>query len=130
MNCKETFNAEIQRTGNINKAFKNLSKECKEQVYYFPELKPKQRYNRYVKIVRELTEKKSGVLFNIEKRQFRLYDIDHIVPISLAYKLNILPYLIASSDNLQVISNIDNFAKGNNITAKGQMLLNEWGIKY
>ncbi len=130
MNCKDVFEAEIIRTGSIDIAYKNLSKDCKDRVNYFPDLSHKKRYKLYKRLVRALTEESLDKLTYKPVRKFRERDIDHIIPVSLGFKLNIPPYLMASLDNLQAISNEDNLVKSNNITERGQMLLNGWGIKY
>ena len=70
-------------------------------------------YKKYVAICRKITE----IVINQDKidvtgRSFKSVHIDHIIPVYHAYKMNLSPYLIAMSGNLQKISKEDNVAKG------------------
>lgn len=119
----------------ITQAYKSLNEENKAIIRRkFPSLlkdeKRRKRRNKdkssYYSIVWKHTENNSFYIENIAKRGFMKYDIDHIVPISYGYKNNIPPELIGSLENLRVISNRDNIAKGDKITDDSKVILELW----
>lgn len=130
--CDEVFRLEYERVGDYLQAYNNLSKECKGLLGYDirPILSKSKAFKRYRKLVQEITEQNCAGIPNLSNRGFTNHNIDHIVPIYLGFKLGILPTYIGSKENLQLIPFLANMSKGVSITAKAQMLLNEWGIPY
>lgn len=118
-------------------AFNSLSKQFKDIVLQsYPgcnkkPIKKESRRNkaRYYKECWDETERNAPKLEGIEKRGFKKYDIDHIVPISYGYKNNISPKLIGSFDNLRIISNDENKEKGIRLTEDSIRLLRLWEIQ-
>lgn len=84
------------------------------------ELKRQQR-RAYRKKVWELTEQNKHLIPGIEKRSFRGYHIDHIIPITYGFKHNIAPEKIASIDNLRMLFHEDNLAKGAKLEVNKQI---------
>lgn len=135
MECLNKYNSIFSRIGNREKAFFSLDYDCQVVLggmdRYFYKMLHTKLYTIYEKQVRKYTELNAIKVVGIEKRNFYKYHLDHIVPISLGFKLNILPVYIGSEDNLQLLTPYENFyVKSNKITAKGQVLLDIWGIKY
>lgn len=69
------------------------------------------------------------LLEGFNKRGWKDYHLDHIVPISYGYKNDIPPVLIGSLQNLQFISSEKNLQKRDTLTKKGNQLLLEWRRK-
>lgn len=115
--------------GDKVKAWKSLNKCTQSKIIH---LKPKPSKNiekrQYVKQCWVITENNKHLLSDIDKRCFKQYDIDHIVPISYGYKHNISATLIGSIDNLRIMPNKDNLNKGTSITKEAIELLNKWGL--
>lgn len=65
--------------------------------------------------VETLTEEVAFLVPGIEKREFKKWDLDHKIPISLGFALKIHPLRIACLSNLQVIPHLDNFQKNNRL---------------
>lgn len=119
------------------KAYISLSEENKEIVKsIYPNIinnpkkvtKKKEKASYYSKCW-ELTEYNAPMLEGIEKRGFKKYDIDHIVPISYGYKNRIPAELIGSIENLRIISNKENLIKNNKITEDAIKILDIWKKK-
>lgn len=74
----------------------------------------------YYKRVWELTEnsfkENKSRLENGDKRGFKQYHIDHIIPIAYGYKNNIPAETIAHIDNLRMLYHKENMIKGAKIT--------------
>ena len=75
-------------------------------------LTPKQLYYKQVK---EYTELNKHMISGIEKRGYYSYHIDHKVPISVGYKSNIDPKLIADPSNLHMMPYKENMRKRDSI---------------
>ena len=86
------------------------------------------RYN-YYNTVWNLTNEVINQIKNIERRSINDLTVDHIISLSYGFKNNIQPSLIASLQNLQMISMRDNAIKGEHITAKGQYLIDKFNIE-
>lgn len=87
--------------------------------------KTKADYMRRCKTLTEINAKQ----LDIQQRGFNNGNhIDHIVPREYGYKNNIPVELIASLENLQILSKEDNIKKGNIITHKAKELLQKWGF--
>ena len=93
--------------------FKTKRKKKKEKLEY---------YNKCWKI----TEQNAPLIKDIEKRKFKSYDIDHIVPISYGYRNNIPAELIGSLENLRMLPNKENLLKNFNITDESKKILLLW----
>lgn len=63
----------------------------------------------------DATEKNAHKVEGIEARSID-YVLDHIIPISHAFKYGIDPEIIGSAENLQILTNLDNLRKSNKIT--------------
>ena len=86
--------------------------------------------SKYHADVWELTEKNDLTrVKGIEKREWKKYDLDHIVPISFGRKHDISPERLADLSNLQILPHEDNRRKKNSITSKAENLLREWGYE-
>ncbi len=119
----------------ITLAYKSLNKKNQEIIIKkFPNLlmddNKRRKRNKdkksYYSVVWNHTEKNSKYLHEIERRGFRKYDIDHIVPISYGYKNKIPPELIGNIENLRVITNKENILKGDRITKESEIILESW----
>lgn len=143
--CKEVYLLESKRIG--FDAWENLSDECKQYIcsplgeMFTPieltdKLLPsyqttyKKSKRKYKNLVWRLTELNAHLLKDIELRSFKSYHIDHIVPIHQAFKLSINPHLIASIENLRIITAKENSDKGIKLTKESKILLDIWGIDY
>ena len=130
------FEMQCSFYGSAYLAFNSLSKEFQDaliQIYPDCNKKPTDKEKRkikakYYKECWEETERNASSLEGIEKRGFKKYDIDHIVPISYGYKNNIPPNLIGSLGNLRIISNDENKEKGMRLTDDSIRLLKLWKI--
>ena len=78
---------------------------------------------RYCQAVRRLTVELYG-------SAGRGYHWDHIVPVSVGYKLGIPPSLICSEHNVRKLTSKENISKGNRMIEEGYKLLDEWNIDY
>ena len=87
----------------------------------------RERKAKYMKECKELTEK-NALSLEITNRGFYKDQIDHIVPRSDGYKHNIPTQLIASIENLQILSRNENYKKGDKLTDKANELLAKWGF--
>jgi 5-methylcytosine-specific restriction endonuclease McrA len=86
--------------------------------------------SRYHADVWELTEKNDLTrVKGIEKREWKKYELDHIVPISFGRKHNISPERLADLSNLQILTYERNRSKKNRVTPKAENLLREWGYE-
>lgn len=121
----------------IYKAYISLSEENKEIVKrVYPNIinnpkkvtKKKEKANYYSKCWK-ITEYNAPMLKEIGKREFKKYDIDHIVPISYGYKNQLPAELIGSIENLRIISNKENLIKNNKITDDAIKILDIWKKK-
>jgi hypothetical protein len=72
-------------------------------------------YRIYKNKVDRLTEKIAHLVPGIEKRKWREWDLDHIIPISFGFKNNIPPENMALLSNLQVIPHQSNAKKGQKV---------------
>lgn len=63
----------------------------------------------------------------IEQRSFK-FVLDHIIPISYAFKYDIDPSIIGSKENLQMLTNADNLIKSNRITDQVKDKLDEFNL--
>jgi len=89
----------------------------------------KDEWKYYQKLVRELTEEKDlSLLENHNKRGYKNYHLDHIVPIQQGFYMNINPHLISSYENFEFIPHTDNMKKGISLNDKSYKLLEKWGI--
>lgn len=82
----------------------------------------------YMGKVYDLTESNCSIVNGIEKRGAD-YHLDHIVPVRYGYKKQIPIELMASAENLQILSKTDNIKKGNKITNDALILLKKWGYE-
>lgn len=73
-------------------------------------------YRKYRAAVNLLTERIAYKIPGIEKRKFREFVIDHIIPVKYGFKNNIPPEKIAALSNLRIISHAANTAKGQKLT--------------
>lgn len=71
-----------------------------------------EQYKVYRAIVDRLTEKIAHQVPGIEKRKFREWDLDHIIPVKYGFLNDIPPDKIASLVNLRVIPHLQNTRKG------------------
>lgn len=76
----------------------------------------KAAYRKYKATVDLLTERIAHRVPGIEKRKFRVWDLDHIIPIKYGFKNNIAPEKLAILSNLRVIPHEQNKAKGQKLT--------------
>ncbi len=93
-------------------------------------IKPIERYSKkpfkwYARIVRLLTEKNVHLLEGIERRQFRVCEVDHKISIDYGFKHNIAPYCIAHISNLRIVDSRVNTLKSINILIDDK---NKWII--
>ncbi len=123
-------------------AWKSLAKVVQEELatkypHYFPvEVdynshinKIKNMFRRlYYKKVWALTNKVKHLVKDIDKRCYKQYELDHIVPISYGYKNNISPTLIASIDNLQMLKYKENREKSTILNEEAKILLDKWNV--
>lgn len=77
----------------------------------------------YEKEVRRLTEINSHKVKGIEKRGFKNYHLDHILPIWLGFKYGVDKNKMASVENLRMIPYRENMSKGIKLTEEGKKLL-------
>lgn len=87
--------------------------------------KPKKAY---LESVDYFTSKNCRYVEGIEKRDFESWHLDHIVPISVGFKLGIPADLIGSVDNLRIVSKEENLSKGSKMTAEAFKLLSLWSF--
>lgn len=88
----------------------------------------RRRKAQYMRRCKELTETNAQEM-NITQRGFSTGNhIDHIVPREYGFKNNIPVELIASKENLQILTRQDNIDKGDKITTKAKELLQKWGF--
>lgn len=73
-------------------------------------------YKKYRAKVDRLTEKVAHMIPGIEKRKFREWDLDHIIPVKYGFKNKIPPEKIAALPNLRIIPHKENFRKGSKLT--------------
>jgi len=86
-------------------------------------------WKQYQRLVKKLTEQNDlSILENHDRRGYKDYHLDHIVPIQQGFYMNINPHLISSLENLQFIPHVDNMRKSIQLTGKSIKLLNKWGI--
>ena len=133
----QVFEMQCLFYGDIHLAYNSLCESYKIEVLkIYPNIIVKQKKKslkkiekaKYYKQCWEETEKNAPLLDGIEKRCFKKYDIDHIVPISYGYKNNISPKLIGSLKNLRIISNDENKEKGIKLTNDSIEVLKLWEI--
>lgn len=72
----------------------------------------KMAYKAYRSEVKELTEKVAHLVPGIEKRKWREWDLDHIIPVRYGFANNIPPDKIAQLSNLRIIPHLENCKKG------------------
>ena len=94
-------------------------------------IKPIERYASkpakwYARIVRLITEKNVKLLKGIERRQFRVCEVDHKISIAYGFKHNIAPYCIAHISNLRLVDSKTNTQKSINILVDAS---NRWIIE-
>jgi hypothetical protein len=78
---------------------------------------------QYTRTIRRLTLEKYG-------SAGKGYHWDHIVPVSVGFKLNIPPSLLCCSDNVRKITDKENISKGSRMISEGYELLDNWDIEY
>ena len=111
----------IYRTEEWYKSREEMLERIMEYHPIKPKIKPvpykkvntlKENRQLYYKIVWKLTKQNDlSVIPNIHLRKFGEWDLDHMVSIAWGFRNNILPYYIASIDNLQIISHTENRIK-------------------
>lgn len=77
----------------------------------------------YVKVWSITESNDLTVLKNYSKRGFNRFHLDHIYPISEAYKNNISPDIIGNIKNLRFITKKQNLKKGNLLTEKAEKIV-------
>jgi hypothetical protein len=82
--------------------------------------------SKYYALCWDVTNVNAKDAVNIEKRKYREYDVDHIVPISYGFRHDIPYWVIGSKENLRIISNKDNFQKGSSLVKESTDLLEKW----
>lgn len=116
----------------LQNAISDIQKQKANRVIVEPKTK-KVKYKKskclYYKKVWQFTIINSNQLEHIDKRGFKSYHIDHIVPISFGKKNNICPSKIGSLENIRMIYYKDNMKKGNRLTSDGLELLKVWGYE-
>lgn len=117
--------------GDKYKALSSLSENYRkiiEELYpkLFRTKKKKKEKLAYYNKCWKITEKNAPLIKDIDKRKFKSYDIDHIVPISYGYKNNIPAELIGSLENLRMLPNKENLLKNINITEESEEMLLLW----
>lgn len=131
MDYLKTYNLQIEFYKDVKLAWKSLSDDAKLYIKSnHPELLPdcsKKKRKYFLKCWR-ITERNKDLIQGIEKRKFRQFDIDHIVPVAYGYKHNISPVLIGSVDNLRILSHRENHIKSVKLTDEGRQLLSMWGV--
>lgn len=83
--------------------------------------------DEYDIIVRLMTEEIAHLVPMAETRAKHAVCLDHIVPLSVGYFYDIPPEVIASVENLQILSFADNTRKGAKLTDRAKELLISWG---
>ena len=73
-------------------------------------------FRKYRALVDKLTERVAHLVHGIEKRKFREWDLDHIIPVKYGFKNDIPAEKIAKLSNLRMISHQQNTAKGQKLT--------------
>lgn len=112
----------------LKNVWKSLNKETKELIpEYKPETKKTPKRGSYRYKCWKITNVNACNIIGIEKRKFKEWDVDHIVPIKYGYNNNIPPELIGSLENLRMLPHRDNFRKGIKLTDESKELLKKWG---
>lgn len=131
----ELFKIQCAFYNNALDAYKSLNIDNQKIIKkIYPNIFGKQKNNKnkakhqYYSKVWEYTEINCLKLEGIEKRCFKKYDIDHIVPISYGFKNNIPAELIGGLSNLRILSNKENLQKGNKLTDDSKEVLNKWNL--
>ena len=83
---------------------------------------------RYIELCWFYTDLNSVNIPGVEKRGFKGFHIDHIVPISYGFKCGILPSVIGSLENLRMLHHSENCLKGSRLTCDSYYLLSDWGV--
>jgi hypothetical protein len=126
----EVFKLQCNFYNDKQKAFESLSADYQDIISSkYPNLAKKKRNKakaRYYSLCLGITEQNAKYILEINKRQFRKYDIDHIVPISYGYKHNIPPHLIGSIENIHIISHLENTLKGRKLIHNAIVLIERW----
>lgn len=127
----DIFNIQVKwYKGSIYRAYRSLSEEVKSILAEADfDIYGKDARKLYELKCRRLTEINAVGIENYEKRKWQEWDLDHIVSISFGFEFNIPYELIASRDNLRVISHIENYKKGSKLTSDGAELLKKWGYE-
>lgn len=126
MDCIDIFNTEYERVGCRYKAYNNLSKECKSCIDKPKKKRRNAEFLAYKKECWAKTEAVANLIAGIEHRGFKKNHIDHIVSIYTGFKHGISPDIIASVENLRMITYKDNMDKGTRITTDSAKLLEKW----
>jgi hypothetical protein len=116
----------------LQNAINDIQKQKANRVIVEPKpkkVKSKKSKCPYYKKVWTFTIINSIKLKDIDKRGFKSYHIDHIVPISYGKKNNICPTKIGSLENIRMIYYKDNMRKGDRLTIEGFELLKFWGYE-
>jgi len=79
--------------------------------------------HRYTQAVRRITHKKYG-------SAGEGYHWDHIVPITVGFKLDISPQQLCDETNIRKITKTENISKGNKMISEGYDILDKWEVKY
>lgn len=76
---------------------------------------------KYTRAVRRITRKIYG-------SAGKGYHWDHIVPISIGFKLSIAPDQLCRSENIKKLKSEQNLSKGSSLTEEAKMILKIWDI--
>lgn len=113
---------------------KKISRKINHEEIEIQRLNLKQKPNKnngfksYRDKVWEETNKHKNEIVGIEKRGFKTYHIDHIIPISYGYKNNICPKIIGGKSNIRMLHYKENMKKGVTLTNDSKKLLNRLGL--
>ena len=109
--------------------------ECRDILKKHPKLKKRKLHKMknldkrlyYLKVWSITESNPLHKLKHFKKRGFsrRQYHLDHIFPISVAFVEGIPPEVIGDMRNLQFILGSKNIKKGNTVTYKAKLLINE-----
>jgi len=118
INNKFILESKIPEDETLKKELNDLLKNepfIKKRVKHIKDIKKK---IYYVKVWILTEQNDLTKLKNHDKRGFKKYHLDHIFPISEAYKNGIAPEVVADITNLRFVTRRTNLKKSNSITQK------------
>lgn len=125
-NTSSNITKKLSKDAEITNEINAWLKKCPKVKYKVKGIKNLEKKLYYIKCWVLTEENDLTVLPNHDKRGFKSFHLDHIIPISFCYKNNVAPEMVADIRNLRFVHFRTNLKKRDKITERAEKLIKEF----